>query len=40
MKKKTILVSLIALIAIGTTGVMQTPIYWGVKGEINLSNFY
>lgn len=40
MKKKTILVSLIALITIGTTGVnAQTPIYWGVKGEMNLSNF-
>lgn len=40
MKKKTILVSLVALITIGTTSVnAQTPIYWGVKGEMNLSNF-
>jgi len=40
MKKKTFLVSLIALMTIGLTGVnAQTPIYWGVKGEMNLSNF-
>lgn len=40
MKKKTILLSLIALITIGTTSVKaQTPIYWGVKGEMNMSNF-
>ncbi|HBG57673.1 porin family protein [Proteiniphilum sp. UBA1028] len=40
MRKKTILVSLIALVAIGITSVnAQTPVYWGVKGELNMSNF-
>lgn len=41
MKKRTILLSLVALITVGMTNVSaQTPISFGVKGEMNFSNFF